>query len=173
MKREDRRIALDMPRAVTTKLSFADCRVGDRAVSPGRTITETDVLMFAALTGDWNPLHTDAEYARATMFGGRIAHGLMLLAIGGGMLFRGNETSPSLVLSGIDKVRFPGPARIGATVHLESEVTRLIEIDAARRLVTVNHRMTDESGREVLTYTLKLLVEGPASAVAGDGTDPP
>ncbi len=157
---------------MTERLYFEDCHVGDRVVSPGRTITETDILMFAALTGDWNAVHTDAEYARSTMFGERIAHGLLLLAIGGGLLVRGSEPflvpQSLLALAGIEKVRFLTPAKIGTTVHLETEVTALTKVGATRGLITANHRMRDQSGQEVLTYTSKVLV-GRRGAEADQG----
>ena len=70
---------------------FEDFRVGDRVVSPARTITETDIVLFAALTGDWQAIHTDAIYAKHTMFGERIAHGLLTLAISGGLMFQAGD----------------------------------------------------------------------------------
>jgi acyl dehydratase len=70
------------------KTYFEDCSVGDTHVTPARTITETDVVMFAALSGDYNPLHTDAEFAKTTLFEQRIAHGLLGLAITGGLKAR-------------------------------------------------------------------------------------
>lgn len=144
----------------TRKAYFEDCRLGDRLVTPGRTVTETDIVMFASLSGDWNPLHTDAEHARGTAFGQRIGHGLLVLAISSG-LFRDGGWSllpQSLTaLTGIEKIRFVAPARIGATIHLESEVVRLREVDATRGLITVHNRVVNESGQEVLRYTCTLL----------------
>ena len=66
----------------TEYLYLDDYKVGDRMVSPARTITESDIVNFAALTGDWHPLHTDVEYAARTPFKGRIAHGMLVLSIG-------------------------------------------------------------------------------------------
>ncbi len=60
---------------------FEDFNVGEIAVTRARTITETDIVNFAALTGDWYPLHTDIEYAKKGPFGERIAHGLLILSI--------------------------------------------------------------------------------------------
>ena len=54
-----------------------DFAEGQLLVTRGRTITETDVVMFAAMTGDYNPLHTDAVFGRSTVFGQRIAHGML------------------------------------------------------------------------------------------------
>jgi acyl dehydratase len=69
-------------------LYFEEFEVGTEVVSPGRTITETDVVTFAGLSGDYNPLHTDAEFAKGTLFGRRVAHGLLVLSIASGLADR-------------------------------------------------------------------------------------
>jgi 3-hydroxybutyryl-CoA dehydratase len=147
----------------TEKLYFEDSKVGDRIVSPARTITETDLVQFAALTGDWHPLHTNIEYAKESMFGERIAHGMLILAISSGLLFR---TGASAVLPngtiaqwGIDNVRFATPTKIGDTIHLEGEVVRLIEVDRERGLIIANHRVLNHRGDRVITFTSKMLVK--------------
>src|SRR4029077_15642309 len=61
---------------------FEEFEIGQELISAGRTITETDIVNFAALTGDWTQLHTDVEYARTTIFGERVAHGLLGLSVG-------------------------------------------------------------------------------------------
>jgi len=65
---------------------FEDFQVGETVVTRARTVTETDIVSFAALTGDWYPLHTDVEYAKKGPFGERIAHGLLVLSIANGLL---------------------------------------------------------------------------------------
>ena len=60
---------------------YEDFSIGDEFTSPGRTVTETDVSVFAGLSGDYNPLHTDEEFAKETIFGTRIAHGLLGLSM--------------------------------------------------------------------------------------------
>ena len=144
------------------KVFFEDCRVGEHAVSASRTITETDLVMFAMLTGDWHPLHTDVEYAKASPFGARVAHGMLLLAIGSGLLFR---ASPNAVLPkgtlaawGIDKARFVAPTKVGDTIYLESAVVQLTEVDQERGLITAQHRMVNQRGEKVLTFQTKVLV---------------
>ena len=67
---------------------FEEFEVGTEVVSPGRTITETDVVTFAGLSGDYNQLHTDAEFAKGTLFGRRVAHGLLVLSIASGLADR-------------------------------------------------------------------------------------
>jgi acyl dehydratase len=63
------------------KTFFEDFAIGDEFITPGRTVTEADVMLFAGLTGDYNRIHTDAEYMKSSMFGERIAHGLLGLSL--------------------------------------------------------------------------------------------
>jgi 3-hydroxybutyryl-CoA dehydratase len=152
---------------------FEDFRVGDRIVSPARTITETDIVLFAALTGDWHAVHTDAEYAKQTMFGERIAHGLLILAIGGGLMFRAGDRGiprSTIALYGLEKTRFVMPTKIGDTIHVEAEVMQVGAIDQQRGLIAFGHRVLNQRGEEVLTYTSKLLVaRRPSAPGATDG----
>jgi 3-hydroxybutyryl-CoA dehydratase len=69
-------------------LFFEEFNAGDQVISVGRTITEADVVNFAALSGDWNLIHTDAEYSKGHMFGQRVAHGLLILSIASGLSVR-------------------------------------------------------------------------------------
>ncbi len=100
-------------------LTFDEFNLADRFVSQARTVTEADVVAFAALSGDYNPLHTDAEFAKLTPFGARIAHGMLVASMGTGF---GNQMGvlegASLAL--IEQViRYKGPVHFGDTVHLE------------------------------------------------------
>ncbi|MCX5834836.1 MAG: MaoC/PaaZ C-terminal domain-containing protein, partial [Deltaproteobacteria bacterium] len=94
-----------------------DYAVGERFISPARTITEADIINFAGLTGDWHPLHTDVEYAAKTPFKERIAHGMLTLSIGMVLPFRLGPYSSFLPRSfiafyGMDNVRFTAPTKI-------------------------------------------------------------
>jgi len=106
------------------KSYLEDFKVGERAVSPGRTVTEADIVMFASLSGDWNELHTNAEYMKHSVFGQRIAHGMLTLSIASGLGFRtrGRPSVEVLAFLGMDKVRFVAPVFIGDTIRVESEV---------------------------------------------------
>lgn len=65
---------------------FNELNIGERWVSRGRTITEADLVLFSAFSGDWYPLHTDKEWAAQTSFGQRIAHGMLVLSVAMGLL---------------------------------------------------------------------------------------
>lgn len=140
---------------------FEDCRVGERVVSPGRTITETDVVLFGAFSGDWLPLHADAEYAKQTPFGERIAHGMLVLAIGGALPQQRGQFAvlprSTICLTDVERVRFVAPARIGDTIHTEVEVVRLTELDPTRGLVAVAARIKNQRDEVLITYTLRAL----------------
>jgi acyl dehydratase len=102
---------------------FDDFQVGQRFVSGRRTVTETDVVNFAGLSGDFNPLHTDEVFARETPFGQRIAHGMLGVAIATGLsnqmgIFEGTTIALMKVES-----NFKAPLFIHDTIHLELEVT--------------------------------------------------
>src|SRR6201998_2574232 len=91
---------------------------GDTFVSPARTITETDVVGFAGLSGDFNPIHTDVEFARSTVYGQRVVYGLLGLAILTGLLDRtGLFSGTAIAMLGIRDWQFRGPLFIGDTVR--------------------------------------------------------
>ncbi len=105
---------------------FEDLKIGQEYTSPGRTVTETDVVLFAGLSGDYNVLHTDAEHMKASLFGERIAHGLLGLAIQQGLASRGEPTAAHGCFAGI-KWKFKGPIRLGDTIHVRSRIVGLEE----------------------------------------------
>jgi acyl dehydratase len=94
---------------------FEDYAVGAQRNTSGRTITETDVVFHAGHTGDYFPHHVDAEFARETPFGQRIAHGTMTFAIGIGLT--AGQINPVAFTYGYDRLRFPKPVFIGDTIH--------------------------------------------------------
>src|SRR5262245_55804859 len=98
-------------------LYFDEFTLGDTVESVGRTITETDIVNFAALTGDWNLIHTDAEYSAAIPggFGQRVAHGLLILSIASGQAVRlGFMEETIIAFRGIEW-KFSSPVFIGDT----------------------------------------------------------
>src|SRR5215510_1329543 len=98
---------------------FEDLAVGQEFTSPGRTVTETDIVIFAGLSGDYNVLHTDAEHMKSSLFGERIAHGLLVLSIQQGLLERGRPARAEEMLVSI-KWKFKGPVKIGDTLHVRA-----------------------------------------------------
>ncbi|MCJ7825093.1 MAG: hypothetical protein MUP44_09360 [Anaerolineales bacterium] len=102
---------------------FEEFELGQRITSPGRTITEADVVAFAGLSGDSNSIHTDAEYAKDSAFGRRVAHGLLGISIVSGLAVRtGILEGTVLAFREIDNWKFSLPVFIGDTIHVIIEV---------------------------------------------------
>jgi len=99
-------------------LYFEEFEIGDKVESVGRTITETDIVNFAGISGDWNLIHTDAEYSATQMFGQRVAHGLLILSIASGQAVRlGFMEDTILAFRGLEW-KFQRPVFIGDTIRL-------------------------------------------------------
>jgi len=119
-------------------LFFEDFEIGQEFTSAARTITETDVVMFAALTGDYNSLHTDVEYAKTTQFGQRLAHGLLGLSIVSGLMMRSQIFEGTiLVFLSVDNWRFTAPIFIGDTVHFKMKIAQKKETSKADRGIII------------------------------------
>ena len=146
------------------KYYFEDLELGSVFTSPGRTVTETDIVIFAGLSADYNMLHTDAEYSKSTVFGERIAHGLLGLAIASG-LFTRTELNRMLnesviAMLGINSWRFTAPIKIGDTVHLEIEVTGKKETSKPDRgVVAFKRRLINQRGEVVQEGEIPLMIK--------------
>ena len=102
---------------------FEELDIGDRIITPSRTVTEADVVNYASLSGDWNLMHTDEEFARKTIFGKRINYGMLTMVIAAGLVFRlGIIDYNALALLGLD-IKWTLPVFIGDTIHCTAEVT--------------------------------------------------
>ncbi len=105
------------------KRSYEDLSVGEIYKSPGRTITEADVMAFAGLSGDYNELHTDEEFMKSSRFGRRIAHGLLVLSIASGLGLRAIAPPvDTIAFLSIADWRFRGPVFFGDTIHVRIKV---------------------------------------------------
>jgi len=102
---------------------FDDWVLGEEFVTPSRTVTETDVVMFAAMSGDYNELHTSEAFMKKSQFGKRIVHGLLGLAISHGLLFRtGLLEGTAIAFLGIDSWKFEAPLFFGETIWVKGKV---------------------------------------------------
>jgi acyl dehydratase len=111
---------------------------GETFTTAARTVTEGAVDLFAGLSGDFNPLHTDEEHARQGPMRGRIAHGVLVLAIATGQANQlGIFEGTTLALLGMDKIRWTAPVRLGDTIHTELTVRDRRESSRADRGVVV------------------------------------
>jgi acyl dehydratase len=138
---------------------FEELTIGHEFTSPGRTVTEADIVIFAGLSGDYNVLHTDAEHMKSSIFGERIAHGLLGLSIQQGLAARGEPAAAHGLLSAL-KWKFKGPIKIGDTVHVLSRIAAKKDSpDAGRGLVTVERRLVNQRGEIVQEGETEHLVE--------------
>jgi acyl dehydratase len=115
--------------------------------SAARTVTETDLVIFAGLSGDYNPLHTDEEFCKKTEFGTRIAHGPLIYSIAAGLLFQLHLYDDTLIaFLGFDSLRFTKPVKPGDTIHARIKVLEKRETSRPdrgvmkRQLQVVNQR---------------------------------
>ncbi|BCU81524.1 MaoC family dehydratase [Polycladomyces abyssicola] len=131
-------------------------QIGESWLSKGRTITEADLVMFSAFSGDWFPLHTDKEYASRTLFKQRIAHGMLVLSAATGLF----QFEPGVVVAfyGMEHVRFTNPTFIGDTIHLEVKIIDNQEKDNGRGVITALQEIKKQTGETVVVATIKLMV---------------
>ena len=114
-----------MSEARARGMYFEEFVLGQEILSPARTVTETDVVQFAGLSGDYNVLHTDAEFAKSTPYGQRIAHGLLGLSIASGLAARaGFIEGTAQAFMGLNW-KFKAPIFLGDTIYLRTRVARL------------------------------------------------
>lgn len=129
---------------------FEDYVLGEERRTHGRTITEADIVVHAGHTGDFFPHHMDAEFAKDTEFGQRIAHGTMTFAIGIGLT--AGEINPRAFTYGFDRLRFPKPVFIGDTIHTVLTITGLDPDPRRPRYgrITEEVRVINQRGEVVL-----------------------
>lgn len=107
---------------------FEEFEIGDADETAARTITETDVVLFAGLSGDYNQLHTDAEFARGTLFGERIAHGLLGLSVVSGLASRLGFVEGTAQAFMALEWKFRRPIKIGDTIRARLEARQKKEM---------------------------------------------
>jgi acyl dehydratase len=143
-------------------LYFDEYQVGQSITSQGRTVTEADVVAFAALSGDWNPMHTDAEFASEHPFGQRVAHGLLVLSIASGLAVRlGFLEETALAFREIGDWKFGLPVYFGDTVRVQATVTETKEMPRlGGGLVTLKVQILNQNDKVVQRGTWGVLVRG-------------
>jgi acyl dehydratase len=141
-------------------LYFDDVEVGQQWESLGRTVTEADIVNFAGLSGDFNPVHIDHEFARTTPFRRPIAHGLLVLAFGSGLsLF--SPPMRTLAFLEIREWHFRGPVFVGDTLRVVARVVAKEPRARGRRGIITWQRQIINQDRKVVQEGVSLtLVEG-------------
>ncbi len=139
---------------------FEDFQIGHQIVTTSRTITETDIVNFAGLSGDYNQIHIDAEFARTTGFGQRVAHGLLVLSIASGLAVQtGFMEGTIIAFREINTWKFSLPVVIGDTIHTVLEIA---ETKALRRLgggaIDIKLTVHNQRGESVMSGMWTVLI---------------
>ena len=139
---------------------FEDFEPGEESITAGRTITETDIVNFAGITGDWNEIHTNKELADRGPFKQRIAHGALIFSIATGLSVRLGQTADTVIaFYGLDRLRFVKPTFIGDTIRVKQRVESKSERDANSGIVTMLNEVTNQRDEVVVSYTAKVLLK--------------
>ncbi len=129
--------------------------VGQRFTSVQRTVRDTDVIVFSALTGDWHPQHCDPEWAARSPFGERIAHGMLVLSLAVGLVPLDPERV--LALRRVGDVVFKRPVRFNEIICVEGEIAALRAIDERSGLVDFGWRVRNQDGALVARASVQVL----------------
>jgi 3-hydroxybutyryl-CoA dehydratase len=134
------------------QLSVGDVFAGTR----GRTVTETDIALFSAVSGDWSPLHNDAASASSGPFGTRIAHGLLLVSMMTGLAPISGQAV--VALYGFERVRFVNPVLLGDTITYTSKVSALQPKGDGRGLADLDFQICNQHDAVCVVGTIKILL---------------
>lgn len=147
---------------------FEEFEPGQRLITTGRTITESDIVAFAGLSGDFNQIHVDAEYSKSALPGQRIAHGLLVLSIASGLVVQtGLMEGTIIVFREITEWKFIKQVLIGDTIHVEIEI---METRPMKRLsgglVAIELDVKNQHGDRVMKGTWSALFQSKAGSPA-------
>lgn len=132
---------------------YEDLEIGFECTTPARTVTEADIVTFAGLSGDYNALHTNQEFAKTTIFQGRIAHGILGLAIASGLFTRTEfmqQIQKSLMAFLSLNWKFTGPIKIGDTISVKVKLIEKKETKKPDRGIIVLERTVINHHGEVV-----------------------
>jgi acyl dehydratase len=139
---------------------FEDFEIGEESLTAGRTITETDIVNFAGITGDWNEIHTNAELAASGPFKQRIAHGALVFSIATGLSVRSGQTGDTVIaFYGLDRLRFVKPTFIGDTIRVRQKVEGKTERNEQSGIITMLNEVVNQRGEVAVSYTAKVLLK--------------
>lgn len=162
-----------MARHQNSPLGYDELAIGDEWESPGRTVTEADVVAFAGLSGDFNPLHVDHAWAAKGPFGRPVAHGLLGLALVSGLASHSPRVDTQAFL-GILEWNFLLPIAFGDTVRVVSRVESIEPQARGRRaLVVWRRRLLNQEDQVVQEGLTRTLVRGRPPRAGGAEASPP
>jgi acyl dehydratase len=153
---------------------YAGPAVGEELRSAARTVTETDIVVWSGLVGDWNPAHVDVEHAKGTPFGQRIAHGNIAFNLSVSLAaasLPGVYRPPGFErLLGWERVRFTAPVLIGDTIHAVRTVAEVgADSEQGTTVIVYDVRVANQRDETVMVGTERMLVRAePPAANGGD-----
>lgn len=148
-------------------LFMDDVQEGETWTSPARTVTESDLVNFAGISGDFNPIHMDHEFVRTTTYGKPIAHGLLVVAVASGLSLN-SPPMRTIAFVGIRDWQFLEPVFIGDTIHIRTTLLEKEIRSRGRRAMLTWQREVINQQEKVLQKGLTLtLVEGRAAHKPG------
>ena len=144
-----------------TRLLWEDLNTGDVAISAGRTVTETDVVNFCGLSGDFNWFHTDRVAAEQSVFGQRVAHGMLIASIATGLQV--GQMEPKIATAafmGLEDWQFRGPVFFGDTIRVKRTIGEKAEHpkNAGQGFVTYECEVLNQEDKVVQKGNWKMLV---------------
>jgi acyl dehydratase len=138
---------------------FDEVEIGTEYVTRGRTITETDIVQFAALTGDYNPMHTNDEYMKSHPMGQRVAHGMLTLSYAVGQIYQLGFMERTVIAFRSVEMKFSLPVFVGDTLHT---LVKIAEKKEARRLgggqVIAEVKIINQDGKTVQSGSMTLIL---------------
>ena len=158
--------------------TYADLHVGMSFRSPGRTITDADLMSLSGLTGDYSELHTSDVYAKSSQFGRRVAHGMLGLAYAHGLMWArtGELRETAIAFLGITDWKFAGPILIGDTIFVNYRIAELRDSKSrpTQAIATFDVEIVNQDGtvvqqgrKALLVSKVPLAAVGASSAGAG------
>jgi 3-hydroxybutyryl-CoA dehydratase len=134
---------------------FESLEPGQAFTTRGRTVTEADVVGFAALTGDWHPQHADATWAAGSAFGERIAHGMLVISIAAGLVPFDPERV--VALRRVSDATFKRPVRLGDTIRVQGRVADVSGVGGEAGLVAFAWSVVNQDERVVCRARVEVL----------------
>jgi acyl dehydratase len=154
-------------------LWFEEFTEGLMSESRGRTITETDLVNFAGISGDFNPMHTDAEYVKGTEYKARVAHGALVFSIATGLTYQQGALEGTVMAFTNFEMKLRKPVFIGDTIKVQTKVTGRRPMPAAGGgMVTLDIKVTNQNGDIVQKGEWTVMVRSDPALAHSATTEP-
>jgi acyl dehydratase len=138
---------------------YEDFEIGQKMVTRGRTITEADIVQFAGLTGDYNPMHTDAEYMKSSSFGQRVAHGMLTLSYAVGQAYQLGFMERTVVAFRGLEMKFSLPVYIGDTLRTELTIKDMKPMARlGSGVIDLDIKISNQAGKVVQSGTWTIMI---------------